>query len=152
MLISLQWRKQQYKFRKKNIFAFFKNGLKNAALEDALNNANTARFVRQFTGLQNPAVLIDIAKYFGKQQEYGFRRRRNNCNETRAAWLGCFGNNFNLIAKGYLYVDNAARGTSWRAKRAGDCVAKRSNDRRGARPKQKIIQGKSKENKNAIYT
>ena len=90
---------------------FSKIGLKSAALEDALNNANTARFVRQFTGLQNPAVLIDIAKYFGKTARVWFPGGdATNCNETRAAWLGCSGDGFSLSADGCLSDDIAVRG------------------------------------------
>ncbi|MFH1065546.1 MAG: hypothetical protein V1734_03510 [Nanoarchaeota archaeon] len=87
---------------KKIILPFSKNGLKSAALEDALNNANTARFVRQFTGLQNPAVLIEIGKYFGKPARLWFPGNdATNCNQTRAAWLGCDNNNFSLNANEY---------------------------------------------------
>lgn len=90
---------------------FAKSGLKNVALEDALNDANTARFVRQFTCLQNPAVLRDIAEYFGKQARIWFPDGdATNCNNVRVAWLGGSYDSFALSANDDLIISSAARG------------------------------------------
>ncbi|MFA5887621.1 MAG: hypothetical protein WC852_02835 [Candidatus Nanoarchaeia archaeon] len=91
---------------KRKPLQFDRKGLKDLKLEDALKNPAMARFVKQFTGLKNPEVLVAIGRYFGKPAYVW----TSSSNETRSAWLGCNYFNFVLDADDDLFINYAARG------------------------------------------
>ncbi|MFH1065285.1 MAG: hypothetical protein V1734_02155, partial [Nanoarchaeota archaeon] len=66
------------------------------------------KFARQFTMLEHPEQLVDLGRYFNKPARLWIPDA--SCNETRAAWLGCDGDNFYLNAVEYLDDYDAARG------------------------------------------
>ena len=101
------------KGRKRILLPFANKGsLKDEPLESALNHAAALYFIRQFTGLKNPEVFIEIGKHFGKEAKVWFPDGVAKCKETRAAWLGCSNDGFNLSAGGILNGNDAARGVS----------------------------------------
>ena len=67
-------------------------------------------FLQDFTGLENPAELSDVARYYGKTSRIWFSTEK----QTRAVWLGCrdSDDNFNLNAYYYLNYCDAARGVA----------------------------------------
>ncbi|MDD4878610.1 MAG: hypothetical protein PHO02_06280 [Candidatus Nanoarchaeia archaeon] len=91
---------------KRKAFSFDRKKLKDCKLRDALRIPEMARFVRQFTGLRNPEVLVEIGEFFGKPAYVW----TSSSNETRAAWLGCDYDYFDLGAFNYLFSNYAARG------------------------------------------
>ncbi len=85
--------------------------LERGKLEDKLTNPLVERFVKNYSGLGNPHLLIEMGNYFGKPAYVWFSDNITRCTDTRAAWLGCNGSgNFNLSASSDLGVTNAARG------------------------------------------
>ncbi|MEK6899658.1 MAG: hypothetical protein AABX05_00900 [Nanoarchaeota archaeon] len=81
--------------------------LSDATLEKGLKDPLMFRFVRQLTGMEDPSILVEVGKYFGKTTRVWVPRS----DETRAAWFGCrSGIYFNL--SGYLGLGSncAARG------------------------------------------
>ena len=84
--------------------------LGNCTLEEGLKNSVVSRFVKQLTGLENPAMLVEIGKYFQKPAYIWFPQNVQQCEETRAAWLGCNVDGFDLDADDYLGNTYAARG------------------------------------------
>ncbi len=86
---------------------FDRTNFANLELKAALKIPNYRQFVQNYSGLQNPEVLIEIAEYHGKNAQVWF----SSSQEARAAWLGCFNDvDFSLYADSYLYNTNAARG------------------------------------------
>ena len=91
---------------KRKAFSFDRKKLKDCKLQDALRIPEMARFMKQFTGLRNPEVLVEIGEFFEKPAYVW----TSSSNETRAAWLGCDNNGFDLIADDILLNYDAARG------------------------------------------
>jgi hypothetical protein len=92
---------------------FVKATLKDCSLEDALKDAAHTKYVKQLTGLANPADLVEIGKYFGKPAQLWFpwtNQAGTGFNEKRAAWFGCGSNDLNLDGNNNLYGYYAARG------------------------------------------
>ena len=90
---------------------FSRNGLKSMPLEQMLNDSVALKFAKQLTGMANPELLIELGKYFQKEAYLWVPNGdATNCNETRAAWLGCGNDNFSLLAYLNLNYDDAARG------------------------------------------
>ena len=90
--------------------SFEREGLQTMNLEDALNghNAGMKKFAGQFTMLEHPELLVELGKYFGKPARLWMPDA--SCRDTRAAWLGCGSNDFDLSANGNLDCNSAARG------------------------------------------
>lgn len=86
--------------------AFDRSGFGDTTLEEALKRPNFNKYIRNLTGLANPADLVEIGKYFGKTARVWV----SSSNETRAAWFGCLSNNFNLYGNNNLNYNGAARG------------------------------------------
>ena len=84
-----------------------RKGFENCTLEQACQNQNMHAFLQDFTGLENPAELGDVARYFGKTARVWISTE----NQTRAAWLGCDDSNaaVDLNAGGRLSDSSAAR-------------------------------------------
>ena len=80
--------------------------IENMALTDALQNAEATRYVRDLTGLKDPAVLVQAGEYFGKTAYIW----TSSGSETRAVWLGCNYSYFNLSAGSNLDNSDAVRG------------------------------------------
>jgi len=90
---------------------FSKQGLKSMPLEQALNDSVALRFAKQLTGMANPELIVELGKYFGKEAHLWVPNGdATNCNDTRAAWLGCGGSGFGLVADDSLGGSGAARG------------------------------------------
>ncbi len=90
-----------------------KKTLENMTLEDGLKHPLISKFVKQFTGLADPSILIQIGQYFQKPTKVWFPTNPVNaedCTETRAAWFGCDSNNLYLDGNSYLRYNDAGRG------------------------------------------
>lgn len=99
--------------RTRRELSFSKSTLQDSLLMDALPDTAAARYVKQLTGLRDPSVLVEIGTYFSKPAKIWFPWNGQNSNQytdTRAAWLGCSGNYFYLIAYLNLDYNDAARG------------------------------------------
>ena len=96
--------------RQRNQKSFNKKGFGDCTLEQACQNQNMHTFLQDFTGLENPAELGDIATYFGKTARVWISTEK----QTRAAWLGYYisSDNFGLDANNYLSYSSAARGVA----------------------------------------
>ena len=70
------------------------------------NNKNMKRFVQQFSCIPKLEELLELYQHLGKIPYVWV----SSSNKTRAAWLGCGGDGFNLDANYDLYYDIAARG------------------------------------------
>ena len=88
---------------------FNKRGFKNRTLTEAGQDRNMIPYLKDFTGLENPAELAEVAQYFGKTARVWI----SDSKETRAAWLG-YNNidNFNLGGNNHLNGSYAARGVA----------------------------------------
>ena len=86
--------------------AFDKTGFASITLENALQRPNFKNYIRNLTGLANPADLVEIGNYFGKPAMVWV----SSSNDTRAAWFGCNSYNFNLNTDLNLNSYDAARG------------------------------------------
>ena len=87
--------------------------LRTITLEDGLKQGLVTPFVRQYTGLVDPSIMVEIGQYFQRPTKVWFPTNPANaedCTETRAAWLGCGTFDFNLSANYNLNYFNAARG------------------------------------------
>lgn len=90
-----------------------KKTLENMTLEEGLRHPLVSRFIKQFTGLEDPSVLVEVGQYFQKPAKIWFPTdpvKAENCTDIRAAWLGCNDYGFNLLAYDSLVNYNAARG------------------------------------------
>ncbi|MDP3698061.1 MAG: hypothetical protein Q8R47_00590 [Nanoarchaeota archaeon] len=97
--------------RKKGHFA--KATLQDSLLESALRDTAHTSYVKQLTGLADPAILVEIGKYFGKPAKLWFPwngQAGTGFNEKRAAWFGCISDNLDLDGSNNLNSDDAARG------------------------------------------
>src|SRR3989338_4287996 len=95
------------------VLPFVKDSLEDALLKDALRDASTRRFLQQLTGLENPEILIEIGKYFGKPAKVWFPwngKAGKGFKEKRAAWFGCSDADLYLGANLNLSSTGAARG------------------------------------------
>ena len=91
---------------------FKKQGLKNCSLEKALQQGkNFQTFLKNFTGLSDPAQLIPLGDAWKKPASVWV----SSSDEVRAAWLGCDGYIFILYAIDYLSDGGAACGVRRRA-------------------------------------
>ena len=99
--------------RPRTALSFSKATLQDNLLEDVLGDPASARYVRQLTGLGDPSVLVEIGQYFQKPTKLWFSwngRAGATFTETRAAWLGCNQDYFNLYSNNILNITDAARG------------------------------------------
>ncbi len=87
-----------------------KETLRDASLEEGLKSDVIRHFMRQYTGLEDPSILVEIGKYFGRPTRGWFPSEVENFKETRAAWVGCYDNDFDLVTYNYLSDVSAARG------------------------------------------
>ena len=98
----------QSKNRAESGFNF--KGFKNMFLEKALKKDEFKAFVQDFTGLQQPEMLVEIGKHFNKPAYIW----TSEGSDIRAAWLGCSsnGNNYFIINANYNLLNSsvAARG------------------------------------------
>ena len=93
--------------------SFAKNTLGDCLLENALKDSNHTRYVKQLTGLADPAVLVELGNYFGKPARLWFPWSGKNgapFTEKRTAWFGCNGNGLDLDGSNNLDNDYAVRG------------------------------------------
>jgi len=101
-------------FKKKaGVFPFTDKKLENMALEEGLNHPLVSAFVKQFTGLADLSILVEVGKYFQKPAKVWFPTRPTkveDCTETKGVWLGCDDSYFNLYGDSNLYYYDAARG------------------------------------------
>ena len=98
---------------KKNGMFSRDNVLRNKTLEEGLKDVLITPFVKQLTGLADPSILIQIGQYFQKPAKVWFPTdlvKAEDCNETRAAWFGCFSYYLDLFGSDVLYYYDAARG------------------------------------------
>ena len=91
----------------------FAGNFRGQLLENALKDADFAKFVKNITGLQDPSVLVDLGTYFGKAAKVWVTSDPPKLKETRAAWLGCNDISFYLDAAYDLYGSSAARGVKF---------------------------------------
>ena len=117
---------------------FAKATLQDSLLEDALKDAAHILYVKQLTGLADPADLVEIGKYFGKPARLWFPwsgQAGATFNEKRAAWFGCDGDSLDLGGYGNLNDDGAARGVRGERQRAGAVVSKSKTSSSKQQPK-----------------
>src|SRR3989344_4391601 len=96
---------------------FSKALLQDGLLENALKDAAHTLYVKQLTGLANPADLVEIGKYFGKPAQLWFpwtTQAGSGFNEKRAAWFGCLTNSLSLNGSNNLNDSDATRGVASR--------------------------------------
>ena len=99
--------------RPQKALSFAKNTLRDCLLEDALKDSDYIRYVKQLTGLADPAVLVEIGKYFGRPARLLFPwSGQNGAKFTKkmVAWFGCISNNLDLSGNYILNSSNAVRG------------------------------------------
>src|SRR3989338_8901887 len=99
------------KGRKRKEFPFSNEDISDMLLEEALKVEPFRVFIQNFTGLQDPSILIEMGKYYGKEGKVWV----SSMNETRAVWLGCNANNFYVAAYYHPGISNAARGVRERS-------------------------------------
>lgn len=89
---------------------FDREGFEHCTLEAACQKPTMLAYLQNFTGLQNPRELSEVATYFGRTAKVLISSE----NKTRAAWLGCssISDYLGLVAYYYLYDRNAARGVA----------------------------------------
>ena len=101
-------------FKKKaGVFPFTNKKLETMTLEEGLNHPLVSAFVKQFTGLADPSVLVEVGKYFQKPAKVWFPTspiKVEDRTETRAAWFGCSSSYLNLDGSFSLRGDYAGRG------------------------------------------
>ena len=97
------------KIRKNGLFSR-DDVLRNKTLEEGLQDPLVAPFVRKFTGLADPSILIQIGQSFQRTVTVWFPDKAEDCTETKAVWLGCDDLSFYLIGDNYLNISSAARG------------------------------------------
>ena len=97
------------KKREQRAFSFVPEKFDNMALEDALKREHFAKYICNLTGLRDPAVLVEIGKFFGKPARVWVPNNPEQATYTAAAWLGCNGINFYLKGNSYLNGSGATR-------------------------------------------
>src|SRR3989344_6347623 len=93
--------------------SFAKNTLGDCLLENALKDSNHTRYVKQLTGLADPAVLVELGNYFGKPARLWFPWSGKNgapFTEKRTAWFGCYSVSLDLSGSNLLNDSDAVRG------------------------------------------
>jgi len=99
--------------KKEGTWPFTNKKLENMILEQGLNHPLLSTFVKQFTGLADPSILVEVGKYFQKPAKVWFPTgpiKVEDCTETRAAWFGCNSNDLDLNGSDNLIINYAARG------------------------------------------
>src|SRR3989344_5320123 len=106
--------KVELPFKKKDgTWPFTNKKLERMTLEEGLNHPLVSVFVKQFTGLADPSILVEVGKYFQKPAKVWFPTspiKVEDCTETRAAWFGCYCSNLYLYGNYDLNINSAARG------------------------------------------
>ncbi|MBI5798022.1 hypothetical protein HZA98_03920 [Candidatus Woesearchaeota archaeon] len=95
------------------VLPFDKSVLEDALLKDALKTSSFADYVQKLTGLDDPSILVDIGKYFGRPAKVWFPWTGKNgvsFKEKRVAWLGCGTGSLDLGSYDDLSSNSAARG------------------------------------------
>ncbi|MEK6809967.1 MAG: hypothetical protein AABY40_04790, partial [Nanoarchaeota archaeon] len=90
-----------------------KKKLEYMTLEKGLKHPLVSKFLRQFTGLADPSVLVNFGQYFQKPAIIWFPTnpvKAEDCTETRATWFGCGSGSLNLGSSGNLSNGYAGRG------------------------------------------
>ena len=121
---------------------FDKVTLQDSLLENALKDAAHTRYVKQLTGLANPADLVEIGKYFGKPAKLWFPwngQAGATFNDKRAAWFGCNSNYLSLNGNYYLNYSNAGRGVRGERQRAGAPAGHVAQRSRASQTKKKVL-------------
>ena len=95
--------------RAQKAFSFIPEGFGNITLEDALKREHFARYIRNLTGLRDPAVLVEIGKFFGKPARVRVPNNPEQATYTAATWLGCDYYYFDLCGNYNLYCNDATR-------------------------------------------
>lgn len=93
--------------RHRSWFGFNVNGFDSMDLENALKRTEFKDFIVNLTGLENPEVLVEIGKYFGKPARIQVPNTdpKYPPTYTTASHLGCFND--------YFYVDAADYGFNY---------------------------------------
>ncbi len=92
---------------------FKKAALQSSLLEHALTDTAHTRYVKQLTGLADPALLVEIGKYFGSPARLWFpwnEQESATCTHSYAAWFSCGSDGLNIYGSGNLSDSDAARG------------------------------------------
>jgi len=84
--------------------------LPDTPLEKGLKEPFVLHYVRQLTGLEDPSILVEIGKHFGRKAYLWVPNNVQNCKDIRAAWLGCNCDSLLIITNCNLGNYNAARG------------------------------------------
>ena len=95
--------------RPRKEFGFKVEGFGDVALEDALGKTEFKNFIINLTGLENPEVLVEIGKYFGKPARIWVPNNPSDAKYTSASWLGCNFNNLIIDANDVLVSGSAGR-------------------------------------------
>ncbi len=92
--------------RNRIIRPFDRVGFKSQLLAEALARSNYRSYIRDLTGLPDPAVLVEVGNYFNRAAKSWV----SASNEVRAGWLGASDSDFNLLVDVDLNDADAARG------------------------------------------
>src|SRR3989338_5234862 len=92
----------------KKAFGFDKTSFADMELADALTIQNYKRYLQNYSGLTDQAILLEVAQY----HEEMARSWVSSLEEVRAAWLGCNLDNFYFDSSNYLSNTKAARRVS----------------------------------------
>jgi len=92
---------------KRKDFSFSKSDLVEGLLSEKLKVPAVNQFVRNFSGLKDPSVLVPLGNYFDRPGYVWFRYVSSTA--TMSGWLGCVNYYFNLFANNFLDNFNAAR-------------------------------------------
>src|SRR3989344_6764451 len=95
--------------RAQKAFSFIPEGFGNIKLEDALKREHFAKYICNLPGLRDPAVLVEIGKFFGKPARVWVPNNPEQATYTAAAWLGCGSSLFGLFGNSDLSGSDAAR-------------------------------------------
>jgi hypothetical protein len=69
----------------------------NALLEKALKDKELKKYIQNLTGLENPAILAEIGKYFKKDSRVWVPNNPKKADYTASAWLGSNRSYFNIV-------------------------------------------------------
>jgi len=83
--------------------------ISNMDLADALRSSVVTEYVRNLTGLEDPSLLLQVGKYFGRVALIEAPSSISSI-DTRAVWFGCGYTDFDLDANSTFNCANAARG------------------------------------------
>jgi len=96
--------------RRHTNLSFVVNNFGDVLLEEALRRPKFKRFIRHYTGLEDPSVLVEIGKEFNKPAKVWVPNNPSDVNYTSAVWVGCDSDDFILSTGNYLNGSDAARG------------------------------------------